>query len=346
MRCIPRITAIPWLVAVVAGAGCLAQESVLSHHSLATERVPGDARFDVLLPPAYDPERPEPYPLLLWLHGGGDGKDQLQRRLRAPLERAWEEGRIEPVVVVAPITGNSYWIDWKGGGNDWETFLLGELLADVRGAWHVAQGRAGTLIGGASGGGQGTLRIALRNPETFVAAAALEPGFPPVTAFSDLDVTPYGPGAMGFLERRFGNPVDTAYWRARHPPTIVIDNADRLRDAGLQLLVEAGDEDANLTFLSAELVHRLLFDAAIEHEYHLIRGAAHTGRSVPRRLDNVFGFFQRALRPEGPDPAAQRHLAQAKRSGRYAPRVPNQLDFETVEFGRPGSGGDAGSEQP
>ncbi len=208
MRCRPRITAIPWLAAVVAGAGCLAEESVLSHHGLATELVPGDARFDVLLPPAY------------------------------------------------------------------------------------------------------------------------------------------GPDAMGFLERRFGQPVDTAYWRARHPPTIVIDNADRLRDAGLQLLVEAGDEDANLTFLSAELVHRLLFDAAIEHEYHLIRGAAHTGRSVPRRLDNVFGFFQRALRPEGPDPAAQRHLAQAKRSGRYAPRVPNQLDFETVEFGRPGSGGDAGGEQP
>ena len=346
MRCIPRITAIPWLVAVGAGAGCLAQGSVLSHHSLATERVPGDARFDVLLPPAYDPERPEPYPLLLWLHGGGDGKDQLQRRLRSPLERAWEEGTIEPVVVVAPITGNSYWIDWKGGGNDWETFLLGELLAHVRGAWHVAQGRAGTLIGGGSAGGQGTLRIALRNPETFVAAAALEPGFPPVTSFADLDVTPYGPGAMRFLERRFGNPVDIAYWRARHPPTIVIDNADRLRDSGLQLLVEAGDEDANLTFLSAELVHRLLFDGAIEHEYHLVRGAAHTGRSVPRRLANVFGFFQRALRPAGPDPEAERHLAQAKRSGRYAPRVPNQLDFETVEFGAAGSGGDHGGVRP
>ena len=333
MRCVPRITAFLWLVAVLAAAASGAQESVLSNHSVATHLVPGDARFDLLLPPAYDPERAEPYPLLLWLHGGSSGEDQLERRLRSHLERAWDEGTIEPIVVVAPITGNSYYIDWKSGGHDWETFLLSELLAHVRGSYHVAQGRAGTLIGGASAGGQGTLRIALRNPETFVGAAALEPGFPPVTAFADLDVTPYGPGAMRFLERRFGNPVDAAYWRARHPPTIVIDSADRLRNSGLQLLVEAGDEDANLTFLGAELVHRLLFDAAIEHEYHLIRGAAHTGRSVPRRLANVFGFFQRALRPEGPDPEAERHLANAKRSGRYAPRVPDQLHFETVDFG-------------
>ena len=339
MRCLPRGAAVPWLAAALAAvAASGAQESVLTHHTLATGLVPGDARFDMLLPPAYEPDRPEPYPLLLWLHGGTSGENQLERRLRAPLERAWEAGTIEPLVAVAPITGNSYWIDWKGGGNDWETFLLDELLAHVRGAWHVAQGRAGTLIGGASAGGQGTLRIALRNPETFVAAAALEPGFPPVTSFADLDVTPYGPGALRFLEQRFGKPVDIAYWRARHPPTIVIYNAERLRDSGLQLLVEAGDEDANLTFLGAELVHRLLFDAAIEHEYHLVRGAAHTGRSVPRRLENVFGFFQRALRPEGPDPAAERHLAAAKRSGRYAPRVPNQLRFETVDFG----GGDAG----
>ncbi|MDE0349332.1 MAG: alpha/beta hydrolase-fold protein [Gammaproteobacteria bacterium] len=333
MRCVPRITAFPWLFALLAGAGSLAQESVLLQQGVATELVPGEARFDLLLPPEYAPEREVPYPLLLWLHGGSGGENQLERRLRPPLEHAWAKGTIEPVVVVAPLTGNSYWIDWKGGGNDWETFLITELLAHVRGAYHVAQDRAGTLIGGASAGGQGTLRIALRNPETFAAAAALEPGFPPVMAFADLDVTPYGPGALRFLERRFGNPVDVAYWQARHPPTIVIDNAARLRESGLQLLVEAGDEDANLTFLSAELVHRLLFDAAIEHEYHLVRGAAHTGRSVPRRLENMFAFFQRALRPEGPDPAAERHLANAKRTGRYAPRVPNQLHFETVDFG-------------
>jgi len=332
MSQLPPVRALSVLAVFLAAVGGHAQESALTHHSLDTDLVPGEARFDILMPPSYDPDRPEPYPLLLWLHGGSNGEGQLEGRLRPHLERAWREGTLEPIVVVAPITGSSWFIDWKGGGNDWETFMLKELLPHVRASHNASAERAETLVAGASAGGQGTLRIALRNPETFAGAAALEPGFPPVVAFADLDLTPYGPDAMRFLYKRFGNPVDTAYWRARHPPTIVIDNADQLRDSGLQLLVEAGDEDANLTFLSAELVHRLLFDAAIPHEYHLVRGAAHTGRSIPRRLQNVFGFLQRALRPEGPDPEAERHLANARRSGRYAPRTPNQLDYVPIDF--------------
>ncbi|MCY3972014.1 MAG: prolyl oligopeptidase family serine peptidase [Acidobacteria bacterium] len=304
---VPGATALPLLAVFLIATAGHPQESSLTNHPLASDLVPGEPRFDLLLPPAYEPERTEPYPLLLWLHGGSSGEGNLERRLRPHLERAWKEGTIEHIVVVAPITGGSY----------------------------VAQDRAGTVLGGGSAGGQGTLRIGLRNPEMFAAAAALEPGFPPVASFADLDLTPYGPGAMRFLQERFGNPFDVEYWRARHPPTIVIDNADRLRASGLKLLVEAGDEDANLTYLSAELLHRLLFDAAIPHEYHLVQGAAHTGRSVPRRITNVLAFFQRALRPQGPDPQAEDHLARAKQSGRYAPRVPNQLDFNTVDFRSP-----------
>lgn len=335
MRRAPRINALSLLAIMAVAAASHAQESSLTNHALASELVPGEPRFDLLLPPAYDQERAEPYPLLLWLHGGSSGEGNLERRLRPHLERAWDEGTIEHIVVVTPITGDSYYIDWKGGGRSWETFILQELLPHVRSHYNAAQDRAGTVLGGGSAGGQGTLRIGLRNPEMFAAAAALEPGFPPAASFADLDLTPYGPGAMQFLHERFGNPVDVEYWRARHPPTIVIDNADRLRTSGLKLLVEAGDEDANLTYLSAELVHRLLFDAAIPHEYHLIQGAAHTGRSIPRRLENVLAFFQRALRPQGPDPQAERHLANARRTGRYAPRVSNQLDYETVDFRRP-----------
>ena len=178
MRRVPRIKALLLLATMLLAAASHAQESSLTNHPLASDLVPGEPRFDLLLPPAYDPDRSEPYPLLLWLHGGGNGEGQLERRLRA------------------------------------------------------------------------------------------------------------------------------------------------------------------------ELVHRLLFDAAIPHEYHLVQEAAHTGRSVPRRLKNVLGFFQRALRPEGPDPEAEDHLARAKRSGRYAPRVPNQLDFKTVDFRQEAANSGEGSPPP
>ena len=62
------------------------------------------------------------------------------------------------------------------------------------------------------------------------------------------------------------------------------------------------------------------------------RGAAHVGRSMPRRLHQSFAFLDRALHPQGPDPEAERHLEGAKRSGRYKPRVPNQLHYQAPDF--------------
>ena len=120
---------------------------------------------------------------------------------------------------------------------------------------------------GASAGGQGTRRIALRNPGVFIAAAAMEPGFPPVMSFKDLDITPYGPGAARFLTDRFGDPVDADYWDARHPPTIDISSADLIPASGYQLRIEAGDEDVNLTLLSAELVDRRRLDGAHAYDF-------------------------------------------------------------------------------
>jgi S-formylglutathione hydrolase len=338
---LPIICLCLMLMAVVTGTNTEAGEmkeapkGTLLHEELATDLVPGPAKYDVLLPPGYE-DLKGPLPLLVWLHGGGSGVNHIERKIRVHVERAWADGVLSPTVIVAPITGPSYYIDWKDGSQKWETFIIRELIPHVRKTYKVRKDREGTVLAGASAGGQGTLRIGLRNPEVFIAAAAMEPGFKPVMSFDELDITTLGPDPMTFLTPRFGDPVDTAYWRARHPPTIVVDNADRIRSSGIQLRIEAGDEDANLTWLSAELVHRLLFDAAIPHEYYIERGAAHVGRSMPRRLSHSLEFLERVLHPpQGPDPDAERHLAGAKKSGRYAPRTVNQLRYKPVEFAPP-----------
>ena len=325
-----------FLLLLICGASMVgaqeAQKSRLIHAEMETDLVPSPAKFDVLLPPGYE-SISEPLPLLVWLHGGSSGVDHIERRLRPQIESAWAQGVLSPTVIVAPITGASYYIDWKDGSHDWERFIVGELLEHVRKNYNVRGDRKGTVLAGASAGGQGTLRLALRNPTTFIAAAAMEPGFEPVLSFDQLAAHRLeSPGAKQFLATRFGDPVDKDYWAERHPPTIVIRHADAIRESGLQLRVEAGDEDANLTWLSAELIHRLLFDAAIPHEYYIERGAAHTGFSMPRRLHQSFAFLDRAVHPEGPDPDAIRHFEGAKQNGRYRPRVPNQLAYEAPDF--------------
>ena len=302
---------------------------------LETTLVPSPASVDVLLPPGYE-QFNDPIPLFIWLHGGSSGEGHLENRMQPYIEKAWASGSLTPCVVVTPVTGSSYYMDWHDGTNQWAAFITGKMLEYVRKHHNVRQDRAGTVIGGASAGGQGTLRIALRHPEKFVAAAAMEPGFPPVLKFSDWDISSFGPSILPVLHKRFGNPVDKQFWRGIHPPAMVIDNPQKLRDSGLQLLLEAGDEDANGTFRSAELLHRLLYDAAIEHDYHLHRGAAHTGRSMDWRMPEAFRFLSRALNPpDGPDSMAERHKQGAIRKGRYEPRTTNELPLTPVVFDKP-----------
>lgn len=301
---------------------------------LETTLVPSPAELDVLLPPGYD-ELTEPVPLFLWLHGGTSGKNFLGDHVRRYVEKAWEDGDLVPCVVVAPVTGASFYMDWHDGSNQWDTFITGQLLAHARKEYRVQQDRAGTIIAGSSFGGQGTLRIALRHPEMFAAAASMAPGFPAVMKLEDWDISYFNEAVLAENARRWGDPVDRELWRSTHPPTMVIDNAERIRKSGLQLMIEVGDEDAYGNFRSVELLHRLLFDAAIEHDYHLHRGAAHVGLSKAYRFPEVFRFLSRSITPQEHDPSAERSLKKAIRIGRYRPRTTNELPLTPVRFPPP-----------
>jgi esterase/lipase superfamily enzyme len=317
-------------------APCQAEESVpqgkMINLSIETTLVPSPAAVDVLLPPGHS-QTSEPLPVMIWLHGGTSGKGYLADHLRPFIEKAWADGDLVPCVVVVPVTGASFFIDWHDGTNQWDSFITGQLLKHVRTKYNVSQARAGTVIGGSSFGAQGALRIGFRHPKMFVAAVSMAPGFPAVLKLEDWDISYFGPEIVSDNKARFGHPIDRAFWRSTHPPTMVIDDPTALRESGLQLLIEVGDEDANGNFRSVELLHRLLFDAAIEHDYHLHRGAAHVGRSKNWRFPEVFRFLSRALNPvTAKDPAAERHKAKAIRRGRYRPRTTNELPFVPAEF--------------
>ena len=131
---------------------------------LESTLVPSPAAVDVLLPPGYE-QFSEPVPLLIWLHGGTSGKDYLENRMRPFIERAWATGDLVPCVVVAPVTGASFYIDWHDGTNQWDTFITGQMLAHMRKHYRVKQDRAGTAIGGSSFGGQGTLADRFSPPD-------------------------------------------------------------------------------------------------------------------------------------------------------------------------------------
>jgi S-formylglutathione hydrolase len=236
-------------------------------------------------------------PLVLNLHGGGGNRDGLLRQANQ-WQALWAGGTIPPAIVVMPsVTARGFYMNFKDGSERWEDFIMGPFLEHLRKTYPVTSQPKQTFITGISMGGMGALRIAFKHPEAFGAVAALEPGIEPIFAFDDMLPKHRFWRSDALFETAYGKPVDAAYWAVNNPATIARDQAKQIRESGLQIYLEAGDEDQFWLYEGAEFLHRTLWDARIKHEYHLVRGADHVGPSMNERLDEAIRFLFRYHSP-------------------------------------------------
>ncbi len=107
------------------------------------------------------------YKCLYLLHGLSDDHTIWLRR--TSIERyATEYG----ICVVMPCGDRSFYTDMQHGGK-YYTYIAKELPHIIREFFHVSEKREDTFICGNSMGGYGALKIALREHDTFCAAAGL-----------------------------------------------------------------------------------------------------------------------------------------------------------------------------
>lgn len=281
------------IAASVAAPQLLAYEKVLN--SVESDLVPGPVNYALVAPDGF--QKMSDLPLVLSLHGGGGNRDRLLRE--APLWQArWDAETVPPAVVVMPsVTPRGFYMNFKDGSERWEDFIVGPFLEHLRQTYPVSREARHTLITGVSMGGMGALRIAFRHPLKFGAVAALEPGIEPILAFEDMQPKHRFWRSDALLQKAFGNPVDADYWAANNPASMAVAHADTLRNSGLQIYLEAGDEDQFWLYEGAEFLHQTLWTQRIRHEYHLVRGADHVGPSLPERLNEAARFLFRSYNP-------------------------------------------------
>jgi len=107
------------------------------------------------------------HPTLWLLHGLSDDHTIWQRR--TSIER-YVEGR--GLAVVMPAVGRSFFADMASGPRYW-TFISEELPAIARSLLPLSDERADNFAAGLSMGGYGALKLALRHPDRYAAAATL-----------------------------------------------------------------------------------------------------------------------------------------------------------------------------
>lgn len=133
------------------------------------------------------PAQGERWPVVYLLHGltGADGDWFTWGNLGPILDEALADGRIPPMIVVAPDGEDSWYVDNPdpGGFGLVDTAFATDLVAAIDQRYPTAACREGRAIGGVSMGGAGAILQVINHPETYVAAmsfsGALHPPIQP-----------------------------------------------------------------------------------------------------------------------------------------------------------------------
>lgn len=253
---------------------------------------PSELEYSVYLAPGL--RKGEASPLILYLHGGGGSARQLEG-MTAAIDEVTNTGELTPAIWSTPTAGRSFYMDYRDGSQNWESMIIKEYLPHLLRSYEVD--RDHVYLMGTSMGGMGSLRMAFKYPEKFAGVAALEPAIEAAISWEDtlpLD-THYREDVYPAI---FGSPVDADYWNANHPIAILAGAPARIREAGMSIYLEVGDEDVLLLYRGAEFLHRILFDEGIMHEYRLVRGANHIGNQfMALRTRDAMRFLGRAIDP-------------------------------------------------
>jgi S-formylglutathione hydrolase len=288
--------------AIVFLAGPVVRADTFEEGELASKLVPSPVAYTVLLPSGYATSD-KAYPLFIFLHGG-NGDDGFLRNVAGAFREAWAAGESPEMVVATPSCGRGFYMDYRDGSEKWEAFLMDEFLPSMREKYRVSPERADTYIGGVSMGGMGSLRAAFKNPDRFHAVVSFEPGIEPSFEWKDVTLEDKFWRAPELLEEIYGSPIDEAYWARNNPATLARDYAGVLRGSGLAVYIEAGTRDSFGLDRGTDFLHRVLYDNRIEHEYRLVYGADHVGRSMLPRIRNGLGFIGRLRNAPKLDPQA------------------------------------------
>jgi S-formylglutathione hydrolase FrmB len=246
--------------------------------------------YCVLLPASYDTDVARRYPVLYFLHGLGGNQQVLVGSAGMQLvEDLVSQKRIGEFLIVTPSAGASFYINSRDGNERYEDFLVKEFFPYIEQRYRIRAERKCRGISGASMGGYGALRLALRFPSLFGSvsahSAALVDTLPPALINSPESLL----GRV--LAGPFGSPIDPAFWQRNSPFTLVRNEP---KPTGLAIYFDCGTEDDFGFDQGASAFDKLLTSRGIRHEFHLYPGG-HGWAYVAEHLDASLAFHSRVF---------------------------------------------------
>jgi S-formylglutathione hydrolase FrmB len=250
--------------------------------------------YTIYLPADYETSE-RTYPVVYLLHGyTDDNTGWLQfGEINRYADKAIADGTIPPMIIVMPNADSSWYINSYDGKENYEDFFVDELIPAVEKKFRIKGTRAYRAVAGLSMGGYGSLILAMKHPELFVASAPLSAAVFDDDALVGMNDKSYDQmlGQLYGRGLKGKSRLNTAWYNnsilkmAAEKP---VDELNRVR-----YWIDCGDDD----FLSkgnCEL-HILLSERKIPHEFR-VRDGAHTWTYWRTGIVDALAFIGQSFR--------------------------------------------------
>ena len=260
---------------------CSSAELRLRYSTLESPAMGRPMEFAIYQPADWTPD--ERLPLVIFLHGGGDGVDCFDRADVGQALDAWLAERRIPRSIIAVAEGElGFWENWADGSRMYRDWVLRDLLPHVRECYRTLGCPDGCHLVGISMGGYGALRFALLEPGAFASVTAISAPILDTDAMLGVAnsrllriVVPVG-RIWGSGDDRTGVERDDLYLRWARPDDL----------GGLRLMIAWGEGDRRRVRESNERFRAHLEERGVPHVAYVFPGG-HTWSAWRPALEQV-----------------------------------------------------------
>lgn len=235
------------------------------------------------------------FPVVYLFHGVGDDETAwlVHGDIAQTLDRKISKGELQPVIVVMPMAGDSWYVDdarSNGYGNVAEA-LTTDFISGIDSLYPTAPCSASRAVGGLSMGGFGAILYALTKPQYFAAAISLSGSL-----FTDQ------PAEIVVREDRYAKMFGGVYGEPFDPERFrswtVFDRLKHARPeaARLKYWLAAGDKDFSGILSGTVRLHQELLERGMTSELRILSGS-HTWELWSQSIDPALTWLSPLLDP-------------------------------------------------
>jgi endo-1,4-beta-xylanase len=236
----------------------------VTHHTFRSASMNRDIGYCIYLPPTYDQDTNQRFPVIYHLHGAG-GNETRSVYSATVLHEGIMAGKLPNIIMVFPNGGRSTMYQDSGDGRFMaETMMVHELIPHIDATYRTLADRKARCIEGFSMGGRGSTNLAMKHPQMF-----------------------------GSLFNQSGNVYHVSD-SSKLPNAYLGDDPERLRandaflnlkknldfiKANLRIQVACGTADPE-HLVSVREFHQALTEAGMPHSYFEVEGLDHNQKKM------------------------------------------------------------------